>query len=172
MINYDPVAKIRELLPSEPGNYSFSESNAVHLMVLIRTILERDNAKNKYTTLNLYCNWTVHTELEGSRVGYRMLSDITRILSSQNHQAVDDHVSHVLSLGQLRQDLIQVLTAEKVPVLLLNSVLGWEKVAGQIFKAIINKRLLWPKDPSNDKYSSKIYRDLVRDVQSPITISF
>ena len=168
MVDFDPAAQLKTFLRAEPGKHQFSDSTAVHLMVLCRHLLERDNAKDKYQTLNLYCNWTVHTELEGSRVAYRMLSKLSQI-NALTPERIDEEVSEALSLITLRKELIALLITAGVPTQIFDSIAGWEMFGGHFFKAIVNKRLRWPSDPGNSKRSKDIWDKL--NSSNPRTIA-
>ena len=159
MVDFDPVAQLKTFLPAEPGTYQFSDSTAVHLMVLSRHLLERDKTKSKYPTLNLYCNWTVHTELEGSRVAYRMFSKLSQI-HAVTPERIDEEVSEALSLLKLRKELIALLRTAGVNTPIFDSIAGWEMAGGHFFKAIIHKRLRWPRDPGTSKRSKDIWDEL------------
>lgn len=74
----------------------------IKLIVLIRETIEFENAQSKYPTLNLYCNWRLHTQISGSATAYRMLLKITESISKADTPEKTDiaisEVNAVLSL--------------------------------------------------------------------------
>ncbi len=44
----------------------WSESDIYNVMTNFRQLLEENNLKEKYQILNLYCNWTLHTNITQS----------------------------------------------------------------------------------------------------------
>ncbi|MCK4828517.1 hypothetical protein KA005_72975, partial [bacterium] len=164
---YDPVSQLSQFLPSTVGKYQFSDSNAVHLMVIVRELLESGNKKETFSTLNLYCNWTVHPEITGSRSGYRTLSRIATALQ-QDLNPVDlaDAVSQELSLLKLRKELIELLNELGASTILFDSIAGWEIFGGHFFKAILGKRLQFPQQPSENRRSANIYNEMAENMNA------
>ena len=52
-------------LRNELNNDIKSELQVVYILLQTRKLLETKNLKSKYTTLNLYCNWVLHGQLDG-----------------------------------------------------------------------------------------------------------
>jgi hypothetical protein len=137
------------MFPKSPGHYNFSDNDAIAMMVHIREILERSKNKDKFPILNLYCNWTVHTEIEGSTPGYRILARITDILMNSNDPNIWDHqISQELSSAILRQELITLFSENRISTHIFDSAATWTMFGQHFFKAILNKKLRYPQNPA------------------------
>lgn len=55
-----------------------SEMQVVYIMAEIRKLLERDNKKETYKSLNFYCNWALHTKLASSAVASSVVAAFDR----------------------------------------------------------------------------------------------
>ncbi len=162
MNDYDPRVKLRAMFPKSPGKYNFSDNDAISMMVFTRELLEKSKDKSKFPVLNLFCNWTVHTELEGSISAYRILAAITDIFLSTNDQDERAHlISQELSSTQLRQELIKLYTTYRIPTHIFESAATWTMFGRHFFKAVLGKRLRYPPNPSENPRSNSIYNAMM-----------
>ena len=169
MNDYDPRVKLRAMFPKSPGKYNFSDNDAISMMVFTRELLEKSKNKSKFPVLNLFCNWTVHTELEGSISAYRILAAITDIFLSTNDQDERAHlISQELSSTQLRQELIKLYTTYRIPTHIFESAATWTMFGRHFFKAILGKRLRYPPNPSENPRSNSIYNAMLEKAGSRI----
>jgi hypothetical protein len=161
--SHNPAAFLAALYPVAEGTYSFSLSDAVATMVHCRELLELRSAQAQYPILNLYCNWTVHTELEGSAPAYRALIEATNaLLTSTDPAALGLNISKCLSFHQLRSELIALFKAEGISPHFFETVVMWKEFAGQLLKSLIGKRLMFPANPAPATRAARAYADLVR----------
>jgi len=162
MNSYDPREKLREMFPSEPGRYKLSDNDAITTMVFTRELLEATSAKDRFSVLNLYCNWTVHTELEGSRVAYRLLSNVADILLSTDDPVERSQlISEELSSARLRQQFIDLYSENEILTLIFESAAGWVMFGMHFFKSILGKPLTFPKDAANHPGAGAIYNEML-----------
>lgn len=167
MSDFDPRVKLRAMFPSAPGKYNFSDSDAISMMVFTRELLEKSKKTDKFPVLNLFCNWTVHTELEGSISAYRILAAITDILLSTgdpNKRA--QLISQELSSARLRQELIRLYTIYRISTHIFESAATWTMFGQHFFKAILDKRLRYPSNPASNPRASSIYNAVVEKAGS------
>lgn len=73
--------KIQEIF-SGPRDLQVADLES--LMLNIRLVLETEDLKEKYKTLNLYCNWCMHAKIRDSLVAYRVLEHITSAIIKYN----------------------------------------------------------------------------------------
>ena len=162
MSTYDPRQKLRDMFPDEPGRYKFSDNDAIATMVFTRELLEVGSAKDRFAVLNLFCNWTVHTELEGSTTAYRLLAKITEIvLETDDPEARARLISQELSSAKLRQEFIELHSENHISTLIFRSAAGWVMFGGHLFKAILDKPLAFPPNPETHPRAGPIYREMV-----------
>ncbi len=162
MSSYDPREKLREMFPGEPGRYKLSDNDAISTMVFTRELLEASSAKARFSVLNLFCNWTVHTELEGSRVAYRLLAKVTDILLSTDDPGMRSQlISEQLSSARLRQEFIDLYSENEIPKLIFDSAAGWVMFGRHFFKSILGKPLTFPQDPVYHPRAGVIYTEML-----------
>jgi hypothetical protein len=103
-------------------------SDIVHMMVLIRVLMEEHNLQSKYRYLNLYCNWVVHPKLSQSVVCLRILEDLTDVLIKytslppehefRHGSFIDDlhaEVNEALGIQKLRSDILNLFADFSLP---------------------------------------------------------
>jgi hypothetical protein len=162
MNDYKPWVKLKAMFPTTPGNYSFSDNDAISMMVLTREILEKSKKADKFTVLNLFCNWTVHTELEGSKSAYRILAAVTDIFLSTNNLDKREHlVSQELSSARLRQEIIKLYTIYGISTHIFKSAATWKI-------AVLGKRLRYPPNPTSNPKASSIYNAAIAKAGSRV----
>jgi len=167
MSDYDPRRKLRAMFPSAPGEYKFSSSDAISMMVLTRELLEKTKKMDKYPTLNMFCNWTVHTELEGSISAYKILSAVSDILlSTDDPNRRAQLISQELSSAKLRQEIISLYRINRISTHIFESAASWTMFGRHFFKAILDKRLRYPSNPASNPRSSAIYNAMLEKVGS------
>lgn len=67
--------QILDKLVVELGKEIKSELQVVFILSKIRKLLEWENAKGKYKTLNFYCNWVLHNKIDRSEPVAKILRD-------------------------------------------------------------------------------------------------
>ncbi|MBS5907304.1 MAG: hypothetical protein KIC84_08760 [Dysgonomonas mossii] len=82
-------------------------------MTNFRQLLEENNLKEKYQILNLYCNWTLHTNITQSISAYRMLERISDALiqygvGEYEEGRVSDIVIETIALHELFEEIMDL----------------------------------------------------------------
>lgn len=67
--------QILDKLVIELGKEIKSELQVVFILSKIRKLLEWENAKSKYKTLNFYCNWVLHNKIDRTEPVGKILKD-------------------------------------------------------------------------------------------------
>ena len=76
------ITKLKSAL-SEPIE---KECQIIYILVEIRKLLERNNIKFKYSVLNFYCNWVLHSEIERIEPEFQiMLEELEKTIRSSNY---------------------------------------------------------------------------------------
>jgi hypothetical protein len=107
----DIQEKLRQLLAGGPFN---DEPRVTYLLVECRKLLERGRMQNtalpNLPTLNFYCNWALHIQLDQTGA-QRFLKAVNEILTlCGNHTSVQQQVfDHLLTLEAFRQELRSLL---------------------------------------------------------------
>jgi hypothetical protein len=165
--NYDPCERLRALFPSTPGRYKFSDSDAIATMVFTRELIEISQKASQFPVLNLFCNWNVHTELEGSMSGYRVLVAITDILfSTSDPYERAKRISHKLSSARLRHEIIELYSINNIPTHIFESSATWTMFGRHFLKAILGKRLRYPQNADTHPRAGSIYNAMVQKAGS------
>jgi hypothetical protein len=169
MNDYKPWEKLKAMFPTAPGKYNFSDNDAISMMVLTRELLEKSKKADKFAVLNLFCNWTVHTELEGSKAAYKILAAVTDIFLSTSDLVKREHlISQELSSAQLRQEIIKLYTIYGISTHIFKSAATWKMFGQHFFKAILGKRLRYPPNPTSNPKASSIYNAVISKAGSRI----
>jgi hypothetical protein len=146
------VEKLREMFPRRAGTFTFTLSDSVAFMAYVRQVMEDDRSKARFPLLNLFCNWTLHTEIEGSAEGYQLLTDVTVVLLETADQVERERrISDLLSSAALRHEIVGLLKEQGIDTDIFESDAGWTMFGRQFFKAVAEKRIKFPPLPEQTK---------------------
>lgn len=107
----DLLSKIQRILNLGP---QLTEDHVRSLLVLVRKQLELHPGlkTSRYLTLNLFCNWAVHTEINQSLTGLRLLGAINdtliRLKTSSGEQ-IQTELSRTLGFDTLYDEFTSLL---------------------------------------------------------------
>jgi len=141
---------LQRVMKNARDRQGISQEEILYIFVKTRQVLERQNMKEKYQTLNLYCNWMLHTELSESSRGLQALVEISQALrtiypiSLSGQKNANDRVCEILSLKELRHEMIQVFLQIKVDKFLLDKYVFWNGFVQSFLREIREKRIAFP----------------------------
>lgn len=141
-------------------NTLWSKSDVFYIMGQFRLIIEDNNLQEKYNYLNLYCNWTLHTEISGSATAYGILKEISDELNNQainpeNSKWLNDAVIEGLSLHKLLKDIINIGKEYNIRGIdKFNKIQVWKLFAKKLINILSQKPLKFP-DSLKSKLISK-----------------
>jgi hypothetical protein len=117
-------------------NFSYPP-DVVYLFIKLRTLLEEHGLKAKLQTLNLYCNWLVHRELDKSSHSLinRLRDKIKEHMSSGNDFNLS--VSYVLGVDKLNEEIQHALSfCQALPE---KQQIDWQRLSTTLFVELIDK---------------------------------
>ena len=101
------IDKIRRAIGADP----LREPDVHHLFALVRKLIERvpSGTRKAYALLNFYCDWTLHSEINRSEPGAKILARLSEIIAdhlkkTDNSTLIAD-LSRALSLSGVRNEL-------------------------------------------------------------------
>jgi len=98
---------------------SYSEPDVVYIFVEIRKILEKTGEGDKYSSINFYADWVVHSELMGRRA-YERLKKLEKIFTEKKTLYIDipviDKAKDFISFLELKKEMSDFLTANNLPI--------------------------------------------------------
>jgi hypothetical protein len=89
------------------------ESQVVYILVETRKLLEHDNAKSQYQTINFYRNWAVHTKLALSALADELVGLFDDYISSNNKTA-SNRLETLIKPTTLRDELTTFLAVHNL----------------------------------------------------------
>lgn len=113
----DIVSKIKDIFRK---GEQLSENELRSGMILIRKMLERmsDSERSGYLILNLFCNWSAHTEITKSKTGFRILAKVNNALVDIKHSSDPTEMglkmSEAIGFTELRRELKYFLNQKGV----------------------------------------------------------
>jgi len=111
------ISEIVEKLNNAVSHSPLEEAHVQHIFTLARKLIKKVTStdRNKYSLLNFYCNWTMHTEIDESEEGALVLARIHRIILDQlkksDNSSMADDITAALSFEQLRTELNALISA-------------------------------------------------------------
>ncbi|MFZ0520790.1 MAG: hypothetical protein WAL95_07190 [Candidatus Acidiferrales bacterium] len=109
-----------------------TEVQVVYLMAAIRKVLEQRQAKRNYPYLNFYCDWTLHSKLEG-RAAQEMLKqfDLANVHLKEGAELHDlppelrREIDRISKMRSFKDELYKFLRINGLPSLDENRSDGW-----------------------------------------------
>ncbi len=153
------------------------KSDIVHMMVLIRILMEEHKLQNKYSHLNLYCNWVVHPKLSKSLVCLQVLENLTKILVKFTslpqdykfkHGSFGDdlhaEVNEGLGIQMLRDDIINFFAQFHLPSDGFRNPKVWKDFSLLLISNLFERPLEFPEaeEIANHKGVKKIHDSIHR----------
>ncbi len=146
-------------------------------MSLFRLVMEDDNSKEKYKYLNLYCNWTLHTEISGSSTAYEILEYIAESIRNYEKNPstalwLNDAVVLGLSTHKLNSDILNVCQEYNLTEAnKFRDIKEWVKFGRLLIDILSNKQLRFP-NPINSKKVQAIYDSIMTKASMPELLKY
>ena len=172
---------VRELKRSladlkKKGGISLDE--VVSISIKIRQLLELNKKyQNDYPIVNLYCNWVVHTKLKHSNTIYKILLEVSRLISNAIHvydgedpkEATRLFISkagNILQLPEFRKGIKGIFLKEGIDTYLCDTKRWWEGFVTLLLKELSEKPLAFPdevvKGTKEVKGATAVFEELNR----------
>ncbi|MBU0569172.1 hypothetical protein KKB40_00130 [Patescibacteria group bacterium] len=124
------------------------KQDIVFLMVQARHLIENCPNASKYETIGFYSDWIVHTKLDRpSKIRLAIFRNITNTLSKHwksNSGALPPEISKIISLSNLRAELISIFQQNKLDTELFSNDENWKTIVGALTYFLQNKLLVFP----------------------------
>lgn len=168
-----PLESLRQLLERTSNEPRSSCSDVLAMLVYVRQLLESDELKPEYLLTNFYCNWVVHPEIMQSRVGYRILEqlsvDFSRALGlhgsdQENRDPTRVAIAtaeNILSIPGLRAELISLFNRYRLPLFLFNIKSNWDQIFGVVLKEVCDKSVRF-SDEDSMRRNKERYKDALK----------
>lgn len=141
---------------------SLSESDVVYTLSLIRKIIEKHEEKQKFSLLNFYCDWVLHSSITRSPSGLEMLRKIQETIivdGSIDPLLLSGKITSILSFYTLRKELEAFLEEFNLPLDIIKKIEMWAKFIFSIVE-IVREYPLSFLDYKKYKEIEKIYNDM------------
>ncbi len=149
-----------------------SEDQVRSFMILVRKQLELtpDQEKVKYSTLNLFCNWSAHTAITQSLTGLQTLARINdafvRVKNSTDIAAIQEELSRAIGFGTLQDELVSFLDHTAVKHKPSDGAV-WHHFLSHLIEIIRDVPLAFPPTGKLSKAAQKIYNRIAGNPIKP-----
>lgn len=126
-----------------------SESDADHLMTLIRKIQERDNKTQKYPLLIFYCDWTKHAILNrkvAQKIVLELNSVLFKIKDIADNDIVISEISQIISFERLQSEFHSFLFDYNLPLDIVIQKKLWLRFVVHLINITSNSVLELPRE--------------------------
>jgi hypothetical protein len=147
---FDPASRLRDHVqglvcrPSRPADM-------IEVMRLTRLLLEQEKATHTYPHISLYCDWLLHTEINRHALALSILERMGQAIAKYDEEGDVAAVSQALNLAQLRQEMIVLFSAYKIPNDLMDSFDNWKAFSGALLKDLCDRPINLPKKRGRNK---------------------
>lgn len=159
--------KIRKLIELEAR---INEDQTRSLMILIRKELElmADPNRQKFLTLNLFCSWSVHTKIDQSMSGLRILARVNdalvRVKQATDNNTILTEMTKAMGFNSLRLELslfLKYINTNNI------SDHTWKKFLDNLIEIIRDVPLSFPLTRELKPRESKIYEQIAQNSIKP-----
>lgn len=124
----DMTEAIIKKLTAELNKGITTEVQVVYLLAGIRKLIERDEAAERYLTLNFHCDWALHSKLDraGAKAILERLDEALPLLKggAKLHE-LPEPLDRIFQMKSFREELSQFLNAYELPPLRQHRFDGW-----------------------------------------------
>lgn len=129
------------------------KGEVAHLFSLIRVLLEEGKLKHAYPTLNTYCDWSVHSNLNRSEECLTILESLTNLFVKATtvgfvQNEIHLEVNQILGINRLRAELIQILESSGLASMCAKNEDNWKGIFALLVQTLIERPLEWPNKPN------------------------
>jgi hypothetical protein len=160
----DLLLKIQKILDRDS---QVTEDEVRSVMILVRKLLEVVSDRAQYLTLNLFCNWAVHTKITQSITGLKVLARLNDALvksKNANGNEAQAVISQSIAFDMLYSELMLFLRNNGVPHKLADRLV-WERFLRHLIEIVRDVPLAFPPIAKLKGTSQTIYKQIV---QKPI----
>ncbi|MFA5210996.1 MAG: hypothetical protein WC414_00640 [Patescibacteria group bacterium] len=129
------VNKIANII-TLPDN--LSESHIVHLMVLMRKLIDNTNEKD-IELLEFFCNWSVHIDMDRT-AALHVIEKLNKIISNiktfKDKNLVSVLISGAISFKDLRTEIKYLLKKNSINVTIFDNDYFWKNFAVNLIKIL------------------------------------
>jgi hypothetical protein len=162
MEQFVPENQLRDHVNAITGRQCGS-ADLIEVMRLVRLILEHKALAQTYPHVSLYCDWLLHNEIDRHRLILSLLEKMNEAIASYDNSRDIASVSRLLSLADLRAELIVLFASYQIRIELLDSLSNWMTFVGVLLQELCNRPIRLPKKPSG-KMKKATQESIVRMV--------
>jgi hypothetical protein len=156
------LSDIKEILNKQ----RLYKSDIVNLMTQTRRLLEIEDKKKQYSILNFYCNWSVHSKLDGSSICYEILEKLSDMLIAyDNRSDMILNVNEILSIPKLKKEFIQLFQDNNLSLIPFQIKENWKNIFMLVASNLIERPIEFPEliDLNKKRYkkAKKIYDSII-----------
>lgn len=105
-----------------------TECQVVYLMVELRKLMDRQDATQHYPVLRLFCDWTVHTNIDRNRAAEPLIREFDNAVESvRGGNGMPLQFLDFLSLSHFRQQFRKFLDANGLPKAVVDDGDAWTR---------------------------------------------
>ena len=165
-MQYDPISRLSrhiDLIRSRPS----APSELVDTLRLTRLAIEKGDAKQRFPTLAMYCDWAVHSELDRNATAWELLKRLTAtmhaVASNPDMNVVINEIGKGLSLATLRKDFVALFTEKQINTDLFTVPANWVMFQECLLNDLEGRPIGFPDDvtTSTKARGYKVYKDML-----------
>ena len=111
-------------------------------MSLCRQLLESNSRVKQFPTLKFYCDWSLHSKIERSPFRIEILDKISEEINSSVTKDFHAIITKIISVQNLREELIQLFDQYSLPVILFKINENWKNFLDVFVGLLIEKPII------------------------------
>jgi hypothetical protein len=147
----------------------FERHEPLFILVETRKLIESEKLKSKFLTVNLYCDWCVHPQLDregAANVLLKITAAVNKSFRNPSGASIDilyDGVCPAFAVRDLQKELVTLYSQYGVDTWHLSDAPRFRQFMGAILDIIADRPLCFPPDiASRTGKVRKIYDDVCR----------
>ena len=143
--------KLNHLLNKKP----LSESECVHVLVLIRQELEALKTKSNFDYIKFFCDWSLHTTIDRSMAGSNIIVSVNKVLNDKRHSDTDTLIKEISAqlIGNFKGQMKDFLNKNSLPSDIIDNDNQWKEFLKMMLEIISQKPVILIKKKHEKKVS-------------------
>jgi hypothetical protein len=149
------ISQVNAKLQTIDREGAFHKDTVISLVTLIRQHLEANQLRSQYKVTVFYCDWCLHAMLDRSPVLVEFFQQIDDAIVDGKEALLNDRINDIISLKQLRNEILQILAPTGTASYLFSSYAGWKAFIRVFLNLLIEKPIIRNRQTNGKRFAGR-----------------
>ena len=160
-MKYDPASRLARYVDSLLER-NISPAEAVDFFHMTSLAIEKGNAKTRFPTLAMYCDWAQHSDLSSNTTAFELLARLDEAIQSAPANLTGG-ICEAFGFATLRREFIELFSEKNIPTDFFTQQRHWESLIGTLLDDIQRRPINFVDDIQHNlkAHGREVYDKLV-----------